>query len=85
MLRAMAQTQNKRRGAPVGRKAPEAVNVRGLTETDLAAVDRAIARRLRASAPGAQLSRNAVIVAVLREALSREDAADAAAPVEASP
>ena len=77
----MATPQNKRRGAPAGRKAPEAVNVRGLTDADLAAVDRAIARRLRAAAAagvaGAQLSRNAVIVAVLRDALAREEAADA--------
>ena len=45
--------------------APVAVSIRGMTTADLDAVDRAIARRLRTSAPGAQLSRNAVMLAVL--------------------
>ncbi len=61
--------------------APVAVSIRGMTTADLDAVDRAIARRLRTSAPGAQLSRNAVMLAVLRDALAAEDAADGA-PVE---
>jgi len=70
---------------PTAPVAPVAVSIRGMTTTDLDAVDRAIARRLRTSAPGAQLSRNAVMLAVLRDALAAEDAADAAAPVEAKP
>lgn len=65
--------------------APVAVSIRGMTADDLAAVDRAIARRLRGAPPGAQLSRNAVMLAVLRDAFAREDAADTAAPVEAKP
>lgn len=65
--------------------APVAVSIRGMTAVDLDAVDRAIARRLRTAPPGAQLSRNAVMLAMLREALAREDAADAPAPVEAKP
>lgn len=80
-------TPAKRQKAPQP-AAPVAVSIRGMTTTDLDAVDRAIARRLRTSAPGAQLSRNAVMLTVLRDALAAEDAADGrdgAAPVEAKP
>lgn len=71
-VRAMTPRKPKQSAAA----ATVAVSIRGMTAVDLDAVDRAIARRLRTAPPGAQLSRNAVMIAVLRDALAREDAAD---------
>lgn len=70
---------------PAATPAPVAVSIRGMTADDLAAVDRAIARRLRGAPPGAQLSRNAVMLAVLRDAFAREDAAADPDPSRATP
>lgn len=58
--------------------------LRGLTPADHAAIERAIARR-SAALSGAFVSRNTVLLSVLREALAREDAADAAKSSGPSP
>ena len=64
--------------------APQAVNLRGLTADDIAGVDRVVARLLRGAPTGAQLSRNAALLAIIREGIARSDANDTA-PVEAKP
>lgn len=81
----MTPAKRPRTAAPAAPEPPAVVSIRGMTVDDIASVDRAVARRLRTAPPGAQLSRNAVMLAVLRDALAREDSADAAAPVEAKP
>lgn len=63
--------------------APQAVNLRGLTADDIAGVDRVVARLLRGAPVGAQLSRNAALLAIIREGVARSDASDA--PPEAKP
>jgi hypothetical protein len=53
--------------------------IRGLTPEDMAALERATARRKRtldASMPGVYLSRNAVLLSLLRAAMAAEDAAE---------
>lgn len=67
--------------------APAAVNLRGLTAADIEGVDRVVARLLRGAPKGAQLSRNAALLAIIREGIARSDANDAAPvdPVEARP
>ncbi len=64
--------------------APQAVNLRGLTVDDIAGVDRVVARLLRGAPTGAQLSRNAALLAIIREGIARSDANDAA-PGEGKP
>lgn len=51
--------------------------IRGLTPEDHAALERATQRRSTVLS-GAFVSRNTVLLSVLREGLAREDAADAA-------
>lgn len=60
---------------------PASVLIRGLTPADVAAVERAVARRQRridAVSPGLKLSQNSAMLALLRETCAREDAEDAA-------
>jgi len=58
---------------------PVAFNIRGVTAADVEALDRAVARREKAAPPGARFSRASVLLAIIREGLSREDAADGGA------
>ena len=56
---------------------PVAFNIRGVTAADVAALDRAVARREKATtATGARFSRASVLLAIIRDGLAREDAAD---------
>lgn len=55
--------------SPTAERAPDLV-VRGLTPTDIAALEAETQRRASALPEGATLSRNAVAVALLREALA---------------
>lgn len=64
---------------------PVAFNIRSVTAADVAALDRAVARREKTAPAGARFSRGSVLLAVIRDALAAEDAADGAAPVEAKP
>jgi len=52
------------------------------TAADVAALDRAVARREKTAPAGAKFSRGSVLLAVIRDAFAREDAADG---VEAKP
>lgn len=60
---------------------PVAFNIRGVTAADVAALDRAVARREKTAPAGAKFSRGSVLLAVIRDAFAREDAAD----IEAKP
>ena len=61
--------------AAPARSVPVAVYLRGMTAEDLDAVDRSIARRMQGIPAGAVLSRNAVMIQMIREVCAREESA----------
>lgn len=72
-------TTKRPRGGAKKTAAPQSPDtmIRGLTPADHAALERATARR-SAMLSGAFVSRNTVMLSLLREAMAREDAKDAA-------